>query len=119
MASMEVIAFGIDGGQVRREFDMDRIRVGGVVHATTVAGEVGVRSPFVWLMVYMKTAEPLLRLAVTYRNLPVGSTVKKLGIDNSSPGIKVDTEAGAVGVSTPVLWLIVNMETELSSLLAV
>jgi hypothetical protein len=40
MARIELIAFGIDGGQVLRTFDVDRVRIGGVVHATLVEGEV-------------------------------------------------------------------------------
>ena len=84
-----------------------------------MAGEVGVSRPVVWSMLNIKTAALLVRSAVTYRNLPTGSTVRKFGIDKIFPGTIVDTEAGVVGVRTPVVWLMVNMETVASSLLAV
>ena len=45
--------------------------------------------------------------------------VKKPGLDNSEPGNVTGTDAGVVGDNTPVVWLMVNIETVPSSLLAV
>ena len=80
---------------------------------------VGDSRPLVWSMLNMETVEPLLLPAETYRNLPAGSTVKNPGSEIAWPGIIVVTAAGVVGVNTPVVWLMVNMETELSSVFAV